>query len=59
MPLFSIITPVFNRQDELRRALCSIAGQTLTDFECIVVDDASSMPIKPVVDEFDESFNYV
>lgn len=59
MPLFSIITPVFNRQDELRRALGSLVAQTVTDFECLVVDDGSSMPIKPVVDEFDDRFKYV
>jgi glycosyltransferase involved in cell wall biosynthesis len=43
----------------LRRALSSIAAQTLADLECSVVDDASPEPIKPVVDEFDERFHYV
>ena len=43
----------------VRRALVSVRDQTLTDLECIVVDDASTDAIKPVVDEFDERFRYM
>ncbi len=57
-PRLSVVVPVFNRPAELRRALTSLRNQTLTDFECIVVDDASTDPIKPLVDEFDERFRY-
>lgn len=58
-PLFSVVIPVYNRQSELRRALASVANQSLTDFECLVVDDGSTEPIKPTVDEFDERFVYI
>lgn len=58
-PRLSVVVPVFNRPDELRRALASVRAQTLADLECIVVDDASTDAIKPVVDEFDERFRYV
>lgn len=58
-PVVSVIVPVYNRQAELRRALQSVADQTLGDFECVVVDDGSTQPIRPVVDEFDERFSYV
>lgn len=51
--------PVFNRQDVLRRALRSLERQTVEDFICIVVDDASTVPIEHVVDEFDSRFHYV
>lgn len=37
----------------------SVVAQTVTDFECIVVDDASSQPIASVVHEFDGRFRYV
>jgi glycosyltransferase involved in cell wall biosynthesis len=59
VPLISLVIPVRDRQGELRRALKSVAAQTLTDFECIVVDDCSRQPIQPVVLEFDERFRYV
>lgn len=59
MPLLSVIIPVYNRQGELRRALQSVAVQTLTDFQCIVVDDASTRSVTEIVDEFDERFTYV
>jgi len=38
----SIIIPLYNKAPYLRRALDSIAGQTLADFEVIVVDDGST-----------------
>ena len=59
MPRFSIIVPVLDRKDALRRALRSVASQTFADFECIVVDDASVQAIRPVVAEFDERFSYL
>ena len=57
--LMTVVVPVHNRPDELRRALRSIAAQTFTDFECIVVDDASTVAVEPVVREFDDRFVYV
>jgi len=41
MPVVSIITATRNRPDVLARALESIAQQTLTDYELLVVDDGS------------------
>ncbi len=41
-PLFSIIMPVYNREQELRQSVRSIQLQTATDFELILVDDAST-----------------
>src|SRR3954451_1625736 len=58
-PRVSVVVPVFNRQCELRRALDSLLQQTMDDFECIVVDDASTLPIRPIVDEYDDRFVYV
>jgi GT2 family glycosyltransferase len=34
--------PVFNREQTLRQAIESVLGQTLSDFELLVVDDGSS-----------------
>jgi glycosyltransferase involved in cell wall biosynthesis len=42
MPFFSIITPVLNRPRLIRRTIESILAQDFTDWEMIVVDDAST-----------------
>jgi glycosyltransferase involved in cell wall biosynthesis len=59
VPLFSVVVPAYNRHGELRRALQSVAAQSLTDFECVVVDDASHQPLEGIVAEFDERFKWV
>jgi len=46
--LVSIVVPTFNRPDLLHRALSSIAAQTMTDFEIVVVNDGGSDPT-PVI----------
>lgn len=38
----SIVVPLFNKADYIRRALDSIAHQTFGDFEVIIVDDGST-----------------
>ncbi|MCX7726143.1 MAG: glycosyltransferase family 2 protein [Chitinispirillaceae bacterium] len=40
-PLVSVIIPVFNREEMLRRAVVSVLNQSFKDFECIIVDDCS------------------
>lgn len=40
-PLFSVIIPTYERGDLLAAAVDSVLAQTVEDFECIVVDDAS------------------
>lgn len=42
MPLFSIITPTFNRRLLLARTLDSVLAQRFTDYEIIIVDDGST-----------------
>src|SRR5438270_6196161 len=41
-PAVSVVLPVFNAGSPFRRALQSIIDQDLTDFELILIDDASS-----------------
>ncbi|MCB1337954.1 MAG: glycosyltransferase family 2 protein [Maritimibacter sp.] len=41
-PLFSIITPVFNASATLDETLASVRAQTRTDWEHLLIDDASS-----------------
>ena len=54
MPFFSIVTPVFNRQREVRRAIESCLAQDFTDLEQIVVDDGSSDRTADVVASYSD-----
>jgi glycosyltransferase involved in cell wall biosynthesis len=54
MPTVSVVVPVHNRDQELRRTLASVQGQSYKDFECLVVDDASSVDIAGIVADFDD-----
>lgn len=44
--LISIIIPVYNHEQELKKALASIAAQTYKNVEVIVVDDGSDEEIR-------------
>lgn len=41
-PFFSVVIPVFNRLEPLRRALASVLEQDFQSFEVLVVDDGSA-----------------
>ena len=49
---YSIIVPVFNRPDEVAELLQSLVGQTLKDFEVVIVEDGSEKPCKDVCDKY-------
>lgn len=42
MPYFSIIIPLYNKEDYITNTLNSVLAQTFTDFEVIVVNDVST-----------------
>lgn len=52
--IVSVVIPVYNRPDELRRALKSVLSQTIQDFEVFVVDDCSEVDLQSVVDSFQD-----
>lgn len=51
-PTVSVIMPVYNGEKYLKKALKSIQDQTLTDFEFIILDDASTDSTRTIVEEF-------
>ncbi|MDA9261983.1 glycosyltransferase family 2 protein, partial [Flavobacteriales bacterium] len=53
---FSIIVPVYNRPDEMRELLESLAKQDCTDFELVVVEDGSTISSEDVCKEFNAKF---
>lgn len=44
-PRFSVVVPTHNRPQLLAEALASVTSQTFTDWDAIVVDDASIPPV--------------
>lgn len=52
MAQISIIVPVYNIYDRLADCLDSICGQTLTDWECILVDDGSTDGSAQILDRY-------
>jgi glycosyltransferase involved in cell wall biosynthesis len=51
-PVFSIITPTFQRPTLLRRALQSVSAQTFKDYEHIIVDDSNELHTNQIIEEF-------
>ena len=52
MPKVSVIIPVYNVEKYLRECLDSICSQTLTDWECVCVDDGSIDDSPNILDEY-------
>ena len=51
-PLISVVVPVYNVQDYLRKCLDSIVRQTFQDFEAILIDDGSTDLSGKICDEY-------
>ena len=50
IPRMTVVVPVYNRRAELERALASLSAQTFADFECLIIDDGSQVPIEALDD---------
>lgn len=61
-PTVSVIIPTYNREHLLPRAIKSVLEQTFSDFEIIVVDDASTDNTKKIIEDFqkkDKRIKYI
>jgi glycosyltransferase involved in cell wall biosynthesis len=54
-PLFSVITPVYNRRYLLRLAIESVLAQNFTDFELIIVDDGSTDGMNQTIKDYPDT----
>ena len=52
--MISVVIPTYNRAYILSRALKSVLGQTLQDFEVIIVDDGSTDNTVKIVEDFND-----
>jgi glycosyltransferase involved in cell wall biosynthesis len=55
VPLVSVLLAVHNGEDFLADAVASVLRQTVSDFELIVIDDASTDETSTRLDSFDDS----
>ena len=53
-PLVSVVIPTYNRAHVLNRAIESVLAQTYSNFELIIVDDASTDNTIELVDQFQD-----
>ncbi|MDR3267275.1 MAG: glycosyltransferase [Tannerella sp.] len=54
---FSIIVPVYNRPDEVAELLESLAIQTYTNFELVLVEDGSVKPCSTEIERYNSRLN--
>lgn len=57
MPKYSIITPVFNRPDEVKELLESLVNQTFKDFEVLIIEDGSTLKCEAVCESFKDKID--
>lgn len=50
--MISVIIPIYNRKELIKKTLNSLLNQTYTNWECLVVDDYSSDGTKDVIEEY-------
>jgi len=58
-PLFSIITPVYNRADCIKRCMASVLAQSFNSFEFIIINDGSTDETLNEIQRIETSFSNI
>lgn len=53
--MFSVVIPLYNKENFIKRTLTSVLNQTFSDFEVIIVNDSSSDSSLKLVEEFKDN----
>jgi glycosyltransferase involved in cell wall biosynthesis len=56
-PMLSVIVPVYNSTNYLKKCLAALAESEFDNYEVLVVDDGSTEPIEPIVQHY--GFGYM
>lgn len=59
LPLVSVIMPVFNGANTVRGAIDSVLAQSFTDYEFIIVDDASTDNSAEIIESYGNRVRYI
>ena len=59
MPKISVIVPVYNVENKIRRCIDSILSQTFTDYELILIDDGSPDKSGDICDEYSKMYDWI
>jgi glycosyltransferase involved in cell wall biosynthesis len=51
-PTLSVIIPVYNSQGDLEQCLAALAASEYDDFDVLIVDDGSLIPVEPMAERF-------
>jgi len=51
-PVLAVVVPVYNSTADLKHCLAALAASEFRNFQVLVVDDGSTEPVKPLVDEY-------
>lgn len=54
-PVISVLLPVYNAEKYIEQAVTSVLNQTFTDFELIVINDASTDNTLPILNGFSDN----
>lgn len=55
IPIISVVIPVYNCAPYLKEAIQSVLSQTISDFECIIINDGSTDESKAIIQSFTDS----
>lgn len=58
-PLISIVIPAYNSENYIKRCLDSVFTQTITDYELIIIDDASLDKTKAIITQYILNHSFV